>query len=147
MGATAFREAVAAVTGHLGVCVETASTRELMEQLDSIEVLARMLPALRHERINQLAACATRQELGGSLKVALAERLRIDRSEAARRIHEAADLGARRALTGEPLPPKLEATAAAQGRGLIEAEHVRIIRGFMDRLPDAVDAAAAEEAE
>ena len=43
-------------------------------------------------------------ELGGKLAPALANRLRITRAEASRRIHEAADLGERSALNGEPLP-------------------------------------------
>jgi hypothetical protein len=71
--------------------------------LERIETVARMLPALAHELINQLGAQATRTELGGTLACALCEWLHIDRGEAARRIHQAADLGPRRALTGEPL--------------------------------------------
>ncbi len=65
--------------------------------------------------------------------------LRISRGEAARRIHEANDLGPRQSVTGEPLPPRLEATAAAQRDGDIGAGHVAVIRGFWHRLPDFVD--------
>jgi hypothetical protein len=85
--------------------------------------------------------------LGGPLRNAVADRLRIRRSEAARRIEEAADLGPRRALTGEPLPPKLEATAAGQRQGQISAEHVKIIRGFFARLPHCVDEPTKVDAE
>jgi hypothetical protein len=154
MGSTAFEEAVAA---HDAIDValdkidaldlETLSTAQRMELLERNETGRRRLPALCHDLLNQLGAQATRQELGGSLKVALAERLRIDRPEAARRIHEAADLGARRTMTGQPLPARLDATAAAQRAGLIGGEHVAIIRGFMHQLPDAVDAGAREEAQ
>ena len=73
-------------------------------------------------------------ELGGKLAPALANRLRISRAEASRRIHEAADLGERRALNGEPLPPVLPATAEAQRNG----EHRRRpCRGDPQLLPPA----------
>ena len=42
-------------------------------------------------------------------------------------------------MTGETLQPLLPTVAAAQAKGLIGAEHVRIIRGFFKDLPDAVD--------
>jgi hypothetical protein len=48
----------------------------------------------------------------------LADRLRITRAEARRRIDEATHLGPRRALAGEPLARKLEHTAAGQRAGL-----------------------------
>src|SRR3984885_4803732 len=56
----------------------------------------RWLPAVEHPLINQLSDQADATELGGTLAAALADRLRITRAEASRRIHEAADLGARR---------------------------------------------------
>ncbi|WP_231975411.1 DUF222 domain-containing protein, partial [Mycobacterium sp. E1715] len=68
---------------------------------------------------------------------ALADRLRITKAEAARRIAEAADLGERRALTGEPLAPKLTATAAGQRAGRIGEGHINVIRDFLAHLPDA----------
>ena len=77
----------------------------------------------------------------------LADRLRISRTEAARRIQEAADLGERRALTGEPLAPVLEATAAAQRNGDLGAGHVAVIRSFFHRLPDCVDLETRANAE
>ena len=77
--------------------------------------------------------------MGGKLAAALANRLRISRAEASRRIHEAADLGARRAFNGEPLEPLLPATAEAQRNGEIGAGHVAVIRSFWHRLPDFVD--------
>ncbi len=86
-------------------------------------------------------------ELGGKLAPALANRLRISRAEASRRIHEAADLGERRALNGEPLPPVLAATAAAQRNGELGAGHVAVIRGFFHRLPDFVDIETRAKAE
>src|ERR1700737_2505756 len=75
------------------------------------------------------------KELGGKLRSALADRLRITKAEAGRRIDEAADLGERRALTGESLAPQLTATANAQREGLIGDGHVRLIRSFLAHLP------------
>ena len=86
-------------------------------------------------------------ELGGKLAPALANRLRISRAEASRRIHEAADLGERRALNGEPLPPVLPATAEAQRNGDLGAGHVAVIRSFWHRLPDFVDIETRHKAE
>ena len=77
--------------------------------------------------------------MGGTLRSALADRLRITKAEASRRIADAADLGPRQAMTGEPLPPLLSHTAAAQRDGLIGDAHVKEIRRFFDHLPAAVD--------
>ena len=85
--------------------------------------------------------------MGGKLAPALANRLRISRAEASRRIHEAADLGERRALNGEPLEPVLPATAEAQRNGELGAGHVAVIRSFFHRIPDFVDIEARAKAE
>jgi len=107
---------------------------------------ARRLPAGEHHLLNELAH-ASPDELGGGLARVLADRLRIYRRDAKRRIEESADLGARRALTGEPLAPKLEDTAAGQRAGLIGAEHVKIIRAFFAQLPCWIDEATRADAE
>ena len=77
--------------------------------------------------------------MGGPLPQALADRLRITRGEARRRVAEAADLGPRRALTGEVLPPLLTATAVAQRDGSVDPAHVTVIRRFFNQLPGSVD--------
>jgi hypothetical protein len=77
----------------------------------------------------------------------LANRLLITRGEAPRRIHEAADLGPRHALTGEPLEPVLPATAEAQRSGGIGAGQVAVVRNFWHRLPDFVDVETRHRAE
>src|ERR1700722_8993119 len=118
---------------------DALTTPERLALLQTCETVRRCLPAIEHPLINQLAEQANPTELGGTLAAALANRLRISRAEASRRIHEAADLGERRALTGEPLEPVLPATAAAQRNGDLGAGHVAVIRGFVHRLPDFVD--------
>ncbi|ORA01303.1 hypothetical protein BST12_30325, partial [Mycobacterium angelicum] len=58
-----------------------------------------------------------------------------------------ADLGERHALTGEPLPPQLTATADAQRDGLIGEGHVKVIREFLRELPAAIDLGTRAAAE
>ena len=54
---------------------------------------------------------------------------------------------ARRALSGAPLAPKLQATAAGQAAGDISVGQVAIIREFLAQLPCWVDEATRGEAE
>src|SRR5271163_4570086 len=131
----------------LDLSFDALTTPERLAVLNSCEVLRRQLPAVEHPLINQLSEQADATELGGKLAPALANRLRITRAEASRRIHEAADLGERTALNGEPLPPLLPATAEAQRNGIIGTGHVAVIRGFFHRLPDFVDPETRQNAE
>jgi hypothetical protein len=77
------------------------------------------VPAVEHPLINQISEQADETELGGKLPSALANLLLISRGEASRRIHEAADLGPRRALTGEPLQPVLPAFVGPRPDGTL----------------------------
>jgi hypothetical protein len=131
----------------LGLSFDALTTPERLAMLERCEKLRRRLPVVEHPLINQITEQANETELGGKLASALANRLRISRGEASRRVHEAADLGERRALTGEPLPPPLPATAAAQRAGHLGAGHVAVIRGFCHRLPDLVDVETRTQAE
>jgi hypothetical protein len=126
---------------------DALTTPERLGLLESCEWIRRCLPAVEHPLINQLAEQADATELGGKLAPALANRLQITRAEASRRIHEAEDLGERRALNGEALPPVLPVTAEAQRNGAIGAGHVAVIRGFFHRLPDFVDVETRQKAE
>jgi Domain of unknown function (DUF222) len=126
---------------------DVLTTPERLAVLENLEQMRRGQPAIEHALINQLAEQADATELGGKLAPALANRLRISRAEASRRVHEAADLGERRALNGEPLPPVLEATAEAQRNGGLGAGHVAVIRSFWHRLPDFVDIETRAKAE
>jgi Domain of unknown function (DUF222) len=130
-----------------GFDCEALSTREQLVLLERFERLRRRIPAAEHPLINSLARQATAEELGGKLSHAIAEWTLISRAEAARRINEAADLGPRRALTGEPLAPVLAATAAAQREGKLGAGQVAVIRKFWHRLPGWIDHATREQVE
>ncbi len=123
------------------------TTPERLRALERLERAARRLRAPQHALINQLRAQASPEELGDTVRSALADRLRITKAEASRRVEEAADLGERRALTGEPLVPQLPATAAAQRDGLIGEGHVQVIRSFFAHLPAEVDLPTRDAAE
>jgi hypothetical protein len=131
----------------LELSFDALTTPERLAMLQRCETFRRRLPALEHPLINQISGQADATELGGKLSSALADRLRITRADASRRIGEAAELGDRKAITGEPLPPLLTATAAAQRDGRIGCAHVAVIRGFVHRLPDFVDLETRVKAE
>jgi Domain of unknown function (DUF222) len=126
---------------------EALTTPERLDLLERLEQTTRHLPVARHELINGVRRQAMPAEIGGKLAHVLADRLRITRAESVRRIDEAADLGQRSALTGEPLAPQLPATAAAQHGGKIGSKHVRVIRGFLRDLPCWIDADTRAHAE
>ncbi len=126
---------------------DALTTPERMRVLARVERMTCRLRTPQHRLINQLDAQAGKEELGGTLRCALADRLRITKAEAGRRVEEAADLGERRALTGEPLEPRLPATAAAQRDGAIGDAHTKVIRSFFAHLPAEVDHCTREAAD
>ena len=140
----ALRDAVSRILTHSYDAVTTPERLTLLEQL---ERETRRLRVPGHQLINQLVEQSDAAELGGRLPRVLADRLRITRAEASRRVAEAADLGPRRALSGQPLAPLLTATAAAERAGHIGAAHVQVIRRFLTQLPIAVDTGTRESAE
>jgi len=137
----------AAVKRALDLTFDALTTPERLGLLQRCEKMRRRLPAIEHPLINQVAEQADPTQLGGKLSSALANRLLISRGEASRRIGEAADLGERKAITGEPLAPVLPATAEAQRNGLIGAAHVAVVRNFWHRLPHFVDVETRQKAE
>ena len=143
----AFDTLDAAVDGVLGLDFEGLTTRERLVLVERVERVRRRLPAAEHPLINQLARLATAEELGGKLSHAIAEWALISSKEAGRRIKEAAELGPRRALTGQPLAPLLAGTAAGQRAGKLGAGQVKVIRDFCQELPGWVDVATRERAE
>jgi hypothetical protein len=152
MLATPVQVAMAALRAaheSLAACdLEMLTHRELLAVLDELETLSCQLPAQWHRALTRLQAETTPKELGAkNWKDVLRIRWRISAGEANRRLAEAAELGPRRALTGEPLAPVLAVTATAQGAGQINAEHVDKIRDAMDRIPGRVDTVTREQIE
>lgn len=140
----ALHEAISRVQEH---CYDGLTTPERLGRLADLEREVRRLRTPEYQLINQLAEQADPAELCGRLTWALADRLRISRAEAGRRVAEAAALGPRRALTGEPLAPVLPATAVAQRDGALGEEHATIIRQFFRHLPHGVDVHTRAHAE
>ena len=130
-----------------GLSFEALTTHERLVLLERCERARRRLPAAEHPLINQLVRQATPEELGGKVSHAVAEWTLISRAEANRRVHDAADLGPRHGLTGEPLAPVLAATAAAQRDGKLGGGQVAVIRRFFQQLPGFVDAPTRTQAE
>jgi hypothetical protein len=144
--------AIATMTAAIDAVVDlptnTLTHPELVTVLGALETALWRIPAATHQILARLDTEASPVELGAtSMAAVISERLRISRDEAHRRLKDARHLGPRHTLSGEPLAPKLEHTAAAQAKGLIGPEHVRIIRKFFDDLPDAVDFTTREHAD
>jgi len=113
---------------------------QVLTVLNRLEIHRRRQPSTEHALLAHLQSQATPKEMGAkSWRAVLSNRLGISGFDAGRRIAEAAQLGPRRAVTGDRLEPALPGTAAAQARGEIGAEHVSVIRSFMDQLPADVD--------
>ncbi|MGE2833750.1 DUF222 domain-containing protein [Mycobacterium sp. SMC-4] len=128
--------------------VDLLTRPELVGALDELEALGCQLPTMSHRLLARLQAEATPQSMGAkSWKEVLTVRWRISAREARRRLAEAAVLAPRQSLIGPALEPVLAATAAAQAHGLINGEHVEVIRRAVDRLPGFVDTATREQIE
>jgi hypothetical protein len=136
-----------AISDVLEVSSGALTMPERLALLERLEHEVRRLAVPRHELINGIRHQATTAELGGKLSHVLADRLRITRAEAGRRIDEAADLGPRQALTGESLLPQMPATAAGQRAGAVGAAHVKVIRSFLRELPCWIDTDTRAQAE
>lgn len=144
MSGAAVRDAVLALrAAHDALAalpVESLTKGELLEALDELETLGCRLPAQWHRMLARLQAEATTKEMGAKAwNEVLRIRWRLSNAEASRRLAEAAELGPRRSLTGDPLDPLLPATAVAQAQGAITAEHTRTIREAVQQLPAFVD--------
>ncbi|MEE2853928.1 MAG: HNH endonuclease signature motif containing protein [Actinomycetota bacterium] len=127
--------------------LDALDPQQQLAVLQRCEKQRRRIPAVEHPLINSLARQAPSLELGGTVVQAIAEATLISRTEASRRIKEARDLGPRHGLTGEPIPPALAATAAAQRDGTLGAGQVAVIRKFYHQLPGWVDLTTREQAE
>ncbi len=110
---------------------ETAVRRQVASNHDVIAGLAKEDPA----------------HVGGPVHKVVADWLRISCNEAARRLRDAEQLSPRLTLTGQELPPELPATATAWRKGLLDGQHLRVIRTFFRGLPEATPVYAVAKAE
>ena len=89
----------------------------------------RTTAVIDHRILAALQAQATPKEIGArTWAQVLTIRLRITEAEAANRVRDAADLGPRHSMDGQPLEPTLAACAAALAEGSITLDHVQEIR-------------------
>jgi hypothetical protein len=144
MGAEAVQATVAALrAAHdelAALPIDALTKPELVGVLDELETLSCQMPTQSHRMLARLQAETTAKEMGAkSWRDVLAIRWRISSTEASRRLDEAAQLGPRRTLTGESLEPLLPCTALAQAHGLINREHVKVVREAIEHIPPAVD--------
>src|SRR4249919_2413649 len=96
---------LAAAREQLGaVEVARLAGDELLELVAALEADTRQRASVQHAVVAELEARGVAGELGcSSMAVLLSERLRIGRREAAGRVRLAAEVGPRRALSGESL--------------------------------------------
>ncbi|MDA2893936.1 DUF222 domain-containing protein [Mycolicibacterium sp. BiH015] len=143
---------VLAVMGEQIALLSTAcdelSHRELIQVLAELTALLRTIPSVEHRILSRLTDETEPGALGeASWKKVLTTALRCSEKDAKRRLERAATLGPRRAMTGEPLAPLYAATAAAQARGVLDEEHVKVIADFHAALPSWVDAGTRADAD
>ncbi len=127
--------------------LDELTTREWFRGLERLETARRRLPVAEHRLINQISDHATAGDIGDALPKVVADRLRITKAEASRRISDAELLGYRYSLTGERLQPTLSATAEGQRAGQIGVGHIREIRRFLRGLPAWVDETTRQQVE
>jgi hypothetical protein len=152
MSGTVVQEMIAAMrAAHdalAGCDIDALTLDELLAAADELQTLTCQLPTQSHRILTRLQAEATPKEMGAkSWRDVLAIRWRISSGEAHRALTLAALLAPRRTLTGQPLPPVLAATAAAQAAGTINPEHVEVIRKAMHKLPGFLDTTTREQVE
>ncbi|WP_078293952.1 HNH endonuclease signature motif containing protein [Mycobacterium sp. D16R24] len=127
---------------------QTLTQGDRLAVLRGVEALVRRIPSATHPIVNELVSEHVPGQFGGvNLAEILADTLRITRSDARRRIRDAAELAPTASLSGEPIEPVLAATAVAQQAGVAGHDHIAVIRQFWDRLPHAVDAVTRAAAE
>ncbi|MEO3760384.1 HNH endonuclease signature motif containing protein [Mycobacterium sp. B14F4] len=127
--------------------LDSLSTAELLKLTAQWEAFTRRQATLGHRLVANLERAPLAEIGESSAAKALSFMLRIDKDEATRRVKEARDLAPRRTMTGEVLEPALTGTAAAQERGDIGGEHVKVIRLFLKKLPMRVSYDEREAAE
>ncbi|MDT4962331.1 MAG: hypothetical protein QOF87_1978, partial [Pseudonocardiales bacterium] len=131
----------AGVTALITVAQANPTGASILELLRGLETGRNRLATAEHALIADAEAQGLPHEHAcPSTPNWLSQLLRINPAEATARVKAAADLGPRRGLTGEQLPPIFEQVAAAQASGEISAAHARVITRCVDALPAAVQA-------
>ena len=108
---------------------------ELLGLARAIETQRHRLPVVDHRLVAELDSRGVAFELGcASTASLLRAALRLTPADAKARVSAAADLGPRRAMSGEALPPLFARVAAAQAEGAISTRHANVIVDAIDEL-------------
>ena len=147
-----------------------SNMHSIQEALDALDAAVEMLAATDLDGLGAVECYRVAERLEGTFRrqravgwhvlnrlehvegwppvhLALADALRITRTEAGRRLRDAAQLAARTTLTGQQMPPELPATSAAWHDGLLDPDHLKVIQTFVRDLPADLAAGEAEKAE
>ncbi|MEP7178808.1 MAG: DUF222 domain-containing protein, partial [Pseudonocardiales bacterium] len=121
--------------------LSTLSGQVELDVIRALETQKNRIPAVEHRLIADVDSRGSAHEHGcRSTAVLLAQLLRINPTEAGARVKAAANLGPRRGLSGEELPPLFAQVAAAQASGQISSAHARVVIETIDGLLDAIQA-------
>ncbi|HWR48278.1 MAG TPA: DUF222 domain-containing protein, partial [Pseudonocardiaceae bacterium] len=120
----------------------------LRDQVREIETASRTLHSVMLEAVAELESRNIATSTGfRSTKRLLAGMLHLSTTEAGTRVAHAAQIAARRGLSGEVLPPTLPNTAAALAAGEIGPAQVRVIAETMSAIPTSVSSTEREATE
>ena len=126
----------AASEALLSDAFESLSGPELVEFLHAWEAHRRQEAAVDQVLLGRLEDSRVAGDWGRASTVdLLVTGLRVSPAEARARVLAAVDMGPRRALTGESLPPLHPVVAAAQAGGEISGEHARVVTRCIEHIP------------
>ena len=138
----------AAVDGLLDTGLTELSDGEVVEVMRGVERSLRRADALSHRLLVETVERSVPASLGyNSPKKMLIDVLRVSAADASGRVAAARELGVWHTLSGDPMPPALPDTAAAQRDGDIGVGHVRAVSKVMRKIPHAVGTDAIADAE
>jgi hypothetical protein len=121
---------------------------EIVHTLRQIEGLSRTAHSVLLDVVAEAEARGIAGRTGfGTTSRMLSAMLRVSAAEARIRTEHAAMVGSRRAITGEALPARLPATAAALATGQIGTGQLKVITETMALLPTSVPEPARERVE
>jgi hypothetical protein len=120
----------------------------ITQALRDIETLSRRVHAVMLDLVADIDSRGIAGRAGfGTTQRLVAGMLHLSAGEARVRVEHAAMVGSRRALTGETLPSRLPATAAALAAGEIGPGQLRVITETLGALPASVPQPARDRAE
>jgi Domain of unknown function (DUF222) len=140
----AISECLDSVRGMLSGLDDKGITQALRE----IEGLSRRTHAMMLDLVAEIDSRGIAGRVGfGTTQRLVAELLHLSAGEVRARVEQASVVGARRALTGETLSPRLPATAAALAAGEIGPGQLRVITEAIGALPASIPQPARDRAD